>query len=201
MSKNISEKTLQDLEFTTILTQISEFCISSLGKEKVSEIKPIVGKQKLLRELYLVDEYLSSFVSDNRIPNHGFDNILESIKRLAIENSFLETDAFLKIATTSNTVNEHIKFFKKFEVQFPTFYQLTQNIEFTTYINDEIKKIIEISGEVKNNASSELKQIRRSINNVRGKIGASFSSALSKAIAAGYLDDINLLKKSMPLFY
>ncbi len=190
MSKNISEKTLQDLEFKTILTQISEFCISSLGKEKVSEIKPIVGKQKLLRELYLVDEYLSSFVSDNRIPNHGFDNILESIKRLAIENSFLETDAFLKIATTSNTVNEHIKFFKKFEVQFPTFYQLTQNIEFTTYINDEIKKIIEISGEVKNNASSELKQIRRSINNVRGKIGASFSSALSKAIAAGYLDDI-----------
>lgn len=190
MSKNISEKTLQDLEFTTVLTQISEFCISSLGKEKVSEIKPIVGKQKLLRELYLVDEYLSSFESDNRIPNHGFDNILESIKRLAIENSFLETDAFLKIATTSNTVNEHIKFFKKFEVQFPTFYQLTQNIEFTTYINDEIKKIIEISGEVKNNASSELKQIRRSINNVRGKIGASFSSALSKAIAAGYLDDI-----------
>jgi DNA mismatch repair protein MutS2 len=190
LSKNISEKTLQDLEFTTILTQISEFCISSLGKEKVSEIKPIVGKQKLLRELYLVDEYLSSFVSDNRIPNHGFDNILESIKRLAIENSFLETDAFLKIATTSNTVNEHIKFFKKFEVQFPTFYQLTQNIEFTTYINDEIKKIIEISGEVKNNASSELKQIRRSINNVRGKIGASFSFALSKAIAAGYLDDI-----------
>jgi len=190
LSKNISEKTLQDLEFKTILTQISEFCISSLGKEKVSEIKPIVGKQKLLRELYLVDEYLSSFVSDNRIPNHGFDNILESIKRLAIENSFLETDAFLKIATTSNTVNEHIKFFKKFEVQFPTFYQLTQNIEFTTYINDEIKKIIEISGEVKNNASSELKQIRRSINNVRGKIGASFSSALSKAIAAGYLDDI-----------
>jgi len=109
---------------------------------------------------------------------------------LAIENSFLETDAFLKIATTSNTVNEQIKFFKKFEIQFPTFYQLTQNIEFTTYINDEIKKIIEISGEVKNNASSELKQIRRSINNVRGKIGASFSSALSKAIAAGYLDDI-----------
>ena len=190
MSKNISEKTLQDLEFTTVLTQISEFCISSLGKEKVSEIKPIVGKQKLLRELYLVDEYLSSFESDNRIPNHGFYNISESIKRLAIENSFLETDAFLKIATTSNTVNEQIKFFKKFEVQFPTFYQLTQNIVFTTYINDEIKKIIEISGEVKNNASSELKQIRRSINNVRGKIGASFSSALSKAIAAGYLDDI-----------
>ena len=190
MSKKISEKTLQDLEFTTVLQQISEFCISGLGKEKVAEIKPIHQKNQLLKELKLVDEYLTSFESDNRIPNHGFDNITESVKRLAIENSFLETDAFLKIASTSLTVNELLKFFKKFEIQFPTFFEISQEIEFTKFIDDEIKKIIEISGEVKNNASSELKQIRRNINNVRGKIGASFSSALSKAIAAGYLDDI-----------
>ena len=88
------------------------------------------------------------------------------------------------------TVNELIKFFKKFEVQFPTFYKRSQKIEFTSYIDDEIKKIIDNSGEVKNNASSVLKQIRREINNIRGKIGASFSSALSKSNAAGYLDDI-----------
>ncbi|NVJ87832.1 MAG: DNA mismatch repair protein MutS [Flavobacteriaceae bacterium] len=190
MSKNISEKTLQDLEFSTVLQQISEFCISSLGKESVFEITPISNKGNLLKELNLVDEYLTSFETDNRIPNHGFDNISESIKRLAIENSFLETEAFLKIATTSATVNELIKFFKKFEIQFPAFFELSQNIEFTNYIINEIRDIIEPSGEVKNNASSELKQIRRSINNIRGKIGASFSSALSKAASAGYLDDI-----------
>ena len=190
MSKNISEKTLQDLEFSTVLQHISEFCISGLGKQRVLETKPIPSRKYLFKELHLVDEYLSSFQNENRIPNHGFDNISESVKRLAIENSFIETDAFLKIAATSLTVNEHIKFFKKFQVLFPTFFKLTQSIEFTTYVDDEIKRIIDISGEVKNNASSALKQIRRDINNVRGKIGASFSSALSKAVAAGYLDDI-----------
>lgn len=190
MSKNISEKTLQDLEFSTVLQHISEFCISGLGKERVLETKPIPSRKYLFRELHLVDEYLSSFQNENRIPNHGFDNISESVKRLAIENSFIETDAFLKIAATSLTVNEQIKFFKKFQVLFPTFFKLTQSIEFTTYVDDEIKRIIDISGEVKNNASSALKQIRRDINNVRGKIGASFSSALSKAVSAGYLDDI-----------
>ena len=190
MSKNISEKTLQDLEFSTVLQHISEFCISGLGKQRVLETKPIYSRKYLFKELHLVDEYLSSFQNENRIPNHGFDNISESIKRLAIENSFIETDAFLKIAATSLTVNEQIKFFKKFQVLFPTFYKLTQGIEFTTYVDDEIKRIIDISGEVKNNASSALKQIRRDINNVRGKIGSSFSSALSKAVAAGYLDDI-----------
>lgn len=190
MNTNISDKTLQDLEFSTVLQHITEFCISGLGKEKVLEIIPIRNKRQLFKELNLVDEYVSSFESENRVPNHNFDNISSSIKRLAIENSFIETDAFLKIATTSLTVNELIKFFKKFQIQFPAFYELSQKIEFTTYIDDEIKKIIEISGEVKNNASSTLKQLRKDINNVRGKIGASFSSALSKSIAAGYLDDI-----------
>ena len=187
---NISEKTLQDLEFSTVLQQVAEFCISGLGKEKVAQIQPISNKEILFTELNLVNEYLSSFQSENRFPNHSFDVIAEPIKRLAIENSFIETSAFLKIATTSLTVNELIKFFKKLKVQFPTFFELTQEIECTTFIDDEIKKLIDISGEVKNNASSVLKQIRKDINHVRGKIGASFSSALSKAIASGYLDDI-----------
>jgi DNA mismatch repair protein MutS2 len=190
LSKNISDKTLQDLEFSTVLQHVSQFCLTGLGKEKVLEIKPIHNKKELIKELFLVDEYLTSFTSENRIPNHNFDNIIESVKRLAIENSFIETEAFLKIATTSLTVNELIKFFKKFQIQFPTFYKVSSEIEFTTYIDDEIKKIIDISGEVKNNASSVLKQVRKDINNVRGKIGASFTSALSKSISAGYLDDI-----------
>ena len=190
MYKSISKKTLQDLEFSTVLQHISNHCITGLGKESVREIKPIHSRKKLFVELHMVHEYLSSFESENRVPNHGFDTITESIKRLAIENSFLETAAFLKIAATSLTVNELIKFFKKFQLQFPTFYTRSQKIEFTTYINDEIKKIIDISGEVKNNASPVLKQIRRDINSIRGKIGASFSSALSKSVAAGYLDDI-----------
>ena len=190
MNTNISKKTLQDLEFSTVLHHISEHCISGLGKDTVREIQPIIGRKQLFLELYLVNEYLSSFQSENRVPNHGFDAISESVKRLKIENSFIETSEFLKIAATSLTVNEHLKFFKKLQLQFPTFFVLSQKVEFTTYINDEIKRIIDISGEVKNNASSVLKQVRRDINNIRGKIGASFSSSLSKAIAAGYLDDI-----------
>ena len=190
MNIDISDKTLQDLEFSTVLQHIAEHCISGLGKERVLATTPISSKQKLFKELGLVNEYLSSFQSDNIIPNHGFDNVTNNIKRLKIENSFLEPEAFLKIASTSLIVNQHIKFFKKFNVYFPTFFAMSQKIEFTTYIDDEIKMVIEKSSEVKSNASPALKQIRKDINHVRGKIGASFNSALSKSIAAGYLDDI-----------
>ena len=190
MNTNISNKTLQDLEFTTVLNHIADYCISSLGKERVLEITPINYKKGLFKELNLVNEFLSSFQSENRIPNHGFYNVINNVKHLKIENSFIETEAFLRLASMSLTVNEHIKFFKKFNIQFPTFFAVSQKIEFTTYIDDEIKKIIELSGEVRNNASPTLKQIRKDINHVRGKIGASFTSALSKSIGAGFLDDI-----------
>ena len=187
---HITDKTLYDLEFATVLQHISAHCVSGLGKDKVLEIAPIKNKKELFTELHLVNEYLSSFLSENRVPNHSFDNINNSVKRLAIENSFLDTEAFLKIAATSVTVNELIKFFDKFKEQFPVFFEKTQKIECTPFIENEIKNIIEISGEVKNNASTHLKQIRKDISAIRGKIGTSFSSALSKAAGAGYLDDI-----------
>ncbi|CAM1340739.1 endonuclease MutS2 [Tenacibaculum amylolyticum] len=190
MKKNISEKTLQDLEFTKVLEQVGDFCISELGKESVFKILPFQNTQKLFFELNLVSEYLASFENENRIPNHGFDNINASIKRLNIENSYLEPEAFLKIATTSETVNELKKFLKKFADYYPTLFELSETIEYTTIVVNAIQKIITSYGEVADNASPTLKQIRRSINNIRGKISESFSRALSSNIASGYLDDI-----------
>jgi len=190
LAKNISEKTVQDLEFTTVLTHVAEFCISELGKEKTLAITPIDEREELHQELNLVNEYVSSFISENRIPNHGFENISQEIFTLNIENSFLEAAAFLKIATVSETVNELLKFFKKFETYFPTIHQVSQEIEFTNIIIEAISKIITSYGEVANNASTILKEIRKEIAKIRGKIGESFTKDLSKYAAAGYLDDI-----------
>ncbi|RKF03265.1 DNA mismatch repair protein MutS2 [Tenacibaculum lutimaris] len=190
MKTSISEKTLQDLEFTTVLEQVATHCISSLGKDKTMLIQPILNKKKLFFELNMVNEYLASFENENRIPNHYFENISEEIKRLAIENSFLETDGFLKLAAVSETVNELKKFLKKFETYYPSLFILSDEIEFTSFIVDNIKKIITPYGEVADNASATLKQIRKDIGAVRGKISESFSRALSKNLSSGYLDDI-----------
>ena len=190
MNIHISEKALQDLEFTTVIQQVATFSISELGKKQVLETLPFSNKKRLLRELEFTNEYLSSFESDNRIPNHGFDNIYEQIKRLTIEDSYIETESFLKIASTSETIKELKKYFKKFHTYFPQLSILSENVDFIQEIIDDIKKVISPYGEVVDNASPELRKIRRSISGLNGKIGQSFSSALSKAKASGYLDDI-----------
>lgn len=190
MKTNISEKTLQDLEFTTVLEQVAEFCISDLGKTKTAKLEPITVKEQMFFELHMVNEYVSSFENENRIPNHGFEDITEATQRLAIENSYLDTETFLQIASVTETVNELKKFLKKFKEYYPNIFKLGDEIEYTTFVSDTISKIITSYGKVADNASPTLKQLRKGINSVRGKISESFSHALTRSIASGYLDDI-----------
>lgn len=190
MRIHISEKVLKDLEFTTVLQQVTEFCISDLGKQSILSIQPIENKELLIKELNATNEYLASFESENRVPNHRFDNLYEQIKRLAIDNSYIETNYFLKIASTTETIGELKKFFKKFQEQCPTLFEFSEKIDFHKEIITEIKKVVSGYGDVLDNASVALRRIRKDKNAIHGKIGQSFSSALAGAKASGYLDDI-----------
>ena len=190
MNTQISEKTLQDLEFPTVLQQVAVHCNTLLGKEKVEAIIPFSNKESLFTELALVNEYLASYQNENRIPNHVFEDCTIELQRLTIENSFLETDAFLTIAALSETMTVLKKFLEKFKSYYPTLAQHVAIIEYTIHTAQAITQIITPQATVADQASPVLKQLRKDSSHIRGKIGASFSSALSKANAAGYLDDI-----------
>ena len=186
----ISQKTLTDLEFQTVLSTISEYCVTQMGFEKVLAISPFKNEELLLNELLETSEYLSSFTNNNALPKHSFDEITLDLKLLAIENSFLETATFKKIASLSETVNTLLLFLKKFNDYYPKLYLKSQNIEYTKSIIQKIDAVLDKYGEIKNEASSELAIIRKQLQIVRGKINQSFSIALSDYNSLGYLDDI-----------
>ncbi|HKK12835.1 MAG TPA: hypothetical protein VJ945_08375, partial [Flavobacteriaceae bacterium] len=175
---NIHEKTLQDLDFDTVLEQVSQYCITDLGKNRVLDIRPFKTGEALLDELNLTNEYLSSFYNENRIPSHGFEPLTKELQLLNIENSFLETSGFKKIESISTTCNEILKFLKTFQEYYPTLFNYASAIEITNVLIDEINKIIDRFGDVKDNASANLQSLRHSINSVKGKINQSFATAL-----------------------
>ncbi|WP_027136540.1 endonuclease MutS2 [Gaetbulibacter saemankumensis] len=187
---HINEKTLQDLEFPTVLYQVSEYCITPLGNEKALQISPYRTKEELMDSLQLTNEYLSSFYNDNRIPNHSFDTIEKEIKLLKIENTYLEVFSLRKIAAISVTSNEIITFLKKFEEYYPGLSSYASHIEVTKIIIEKINGIVDRFGDIKNSASPLLADLRQSINNVKGKINQSFVTALNTYHGLDYLDDI-----------
>ncbi|HEX9979171.1 MAG TPA: DNA mismatch repair protein MutS [Flavobacterium sp.] len=187
---SITEKTLQDLQFPTILETLSAICNTEIGKEKAAEIKPFRNRDTLMDALQMTSEYLSSFQNNNAIPNHGFDPVTAEIKFLNIEDSFLDASSFKKIASLSDTSNTLLKFFKKFNDYYPQLNLRASVVPFTTEIVLKIEEVIDKYGEIKDDASPELLGIRREMNNVRAKVNQSFVTALSHYNGLNYLDDI-----------
>lgn len=187
---SITEKTLQDLEFNTVLETIAGRCNTDIGEAKAMAITPFKNKEELLINLKQTSEYLSSFSNNNAIPNHGFENINYELKFLAIEDSFLEVGSFKKIANLSETAITLIQFLKKFEDYYPNLHQKASQIDIVKLIIQRIDEVVDKFGIIKDNASPDLVDIRRNINVVRGKINQSFGMALSQYNSLGYLDDI-----------
>lgn len=186
----IHSKTLRDLEFPTVCEQVSALCTTDKGKERALALKPKRSYRKTMISLHQTNEYVNSKLQESAIPNHGFDPIDNELKMLAIEQTILETGSFRKIGSISETVNTHLRFFKKYGELYPNLAMLVQETEYTTIIVDAINAVIDRFGEIKDDASPLLKQIRQQINVVKGRINSSFASALSTYNNYGYLDEI-----------
>ena len=187
---SITEKTLQDLQFPTVLESIASGCNTDLGKEKALQIVPFKEKSVLMQSLWETSEYVSSFQNNNAVPNHGFDSVAHEIKFLAIEDSFLEAGSFRKIATLSETTNILLQFFRKFDDYYPNLNSKSSSVLLTKEIIQKIDEVVDKYGEIRDNASPDLLQIRRDMNVIRGKVNQSFGVALTQYNGLGYLDDI-----------
>ena len=186
----LPKKTLEDLEFFEVTEQISDFAITPMGKASCIALEPMADRDTMLKELHSVSEYLASFDNDNRIPNHGFEDLSPAFKLLKIENSVLEITAFRNIAAASHTVNTLLVFLNKFKTYYPSLLSLGSEIEINKEIKKEIDSVIDRFGEVRDNASEDLNNLRKQIQALKGKISQSFNKALSHYQNLDYLDDI-----------
>ena len=188
--QQIQTKALQDLEFPTVLEQLRARCNTELGKKAVLELLPIQDKDNLRTILGQTSEYLASFENDNRIPNHGFDDIDKELQLLKIENTTLELSGFKKIAALCTQLVTHKKFFKKFKEYYPLLFEYTEQFEALPGIPQDIDAVIDKFGAVRDDASLDLKHIRQQIGQVHGKINQSFGVAMTRYQSADFLDEI-----------
>jgi DNA mismatch repair protein MutS2 len=188
--KKISEKSITDLEFDIVLEQAAARCTTELGKSSLLKLRPHTSLSRVQIEIERVNEYNQSFTSEYNIPNHGFESIDKALDLLSIENSKIEIDLFQHIAHLAKTAQTLIRFFKKTKIFFPKLYKFGEDIPIEKSISNEVGRVIDRFGEVRNQASDSLAVIRKQMDHVRGKISQSFGSAMGKYQSSGFLDDI-----------
>ena len=184
------KKTIEDLEFKEVLQQVASFAITPLGKAHCLALTPQFEAEICLAELQKVAEFTASFDNENRIPNHGFEDVSSAFPLLKIENSVLEIQSFRDFAANATTTHILLQFFKKFKTYYPQLYALGADLPLEKDIKSEVDSVIDRFGEIHNNASENLYQIRKQLQGLRGKISSSFNKALTHYNNLGYLDDI-----------
>lgn len=184
----VSQQTLKDLEFPKILEKISEFAFNRGTAERILKLTPYDNPAYLVQDLKTVNEYLSGFQSENQIPFSEFYYMSEFLPKLEIENYYLDVENFFQIKSNALQIKEITKFFKKFEEYFPELNSLISEIVYQKEIVDEIDKVFNRHGEIKDNASPELHEIRKKIKHISGRISELFKKAIIHNLE--FLDNI-----------
>ena len=180
---------LNELEFPKLLEEITPYAYSPRVAEKISNIKPFPQKEAefLLKK---TSEFLSSYESENYIPFDEYEDIEEPLKLMLIENFRLEASAFLRIRKITEQIGKLQSFFPKFSENFPNLEEEIKGLEFRKEIIDKISAVFNRFGEVKNEASPLLKEIRESISIAKKNIQENFNKSLNHYAQQDFLDEI-----------
>ena len=180
---------LNELEFPKLLEEITPYVYSPRVAEKISNIQPLPQKEAefLLKK---TSEYLSSYESENYIPFDEYEDIEEPLKLMLIENFRLEASAFLRIRKITEQIGKLQSFFPKFSENFPNLEEEIKGLEFRKEIIDKISAVFNRFGEVKNEASPLLKEIRESISIAKKNIQENFNKSLNHYAQQDFLDEI-----------
>lgn len=172
--------------FDTIRELLNDACLSSLGQEYVSRIKPTDDDAQLDKLLNQTNEFLSILNNDISFPESNYLDVSDLLAKAAIVNIFLTEEEFYDLKVSLTTIFKCLVFFKKHELDYPYLTAASAGISLDEEVIKSIEQIIDERGTVRDNASDRLGKIRKEIIKNQSKARKSIDSILKNARKEGY---------------
>lgn len=152
------------LEFDRVRDILASLASSPLGRERILVLAPLPEVEQVLR----VSRRTSEMAELLREPSGGFpiwglQDIREELKRATIEGAVLEGEELLRIADTLSVAKAIRDFVAKRKEKYPLLHGIAQGLSTFADIESSIARAIDKDGEVRNDATAELKQIRQAM--------------------------------------
>lgn len=185
----MNEKVLRVLEFQKIITKLADCASSAPGKQLCIDLVPSADLDKIIKEQTETSHALSRLFQKGSISFSGNKNIMGFVKALEI-GSILSASELLMIANALECAN-HIKSYGRSERDDSASDSLTayfDALEPLTPLSNEIRRCILSEDEICDDASSNLKHIRRSMALTNDKIHTQLTNMVNKSYRS-YLQD------------
>ncbi len=183
-------QTLKDLEFNIITEWLENFCIGKSAQSKIRKLVPTSNFTKLEFELKQLDELRQIRIVNDTFPAIDFEELEEEIKLLNIEDAVISIEGFRRIYQASDLINRLLKFFDLRNNRYPLLAKILKNCEYNEEINKRIDEIFDRAGNVKDDASPKLAEIRHRIKALRNQINRNFEREMRKLLKDKILGDV-----------
>ena len=176
------------IDFKFIRTRLKNLCGSDLGAELVDEVYFMTDLKLLQRVLSLTDEF-ASIVREDGLPIGAISDLRHRLKQLSVEGTFWEAAEYQGLYHSLASLEKIVSYFShKEEMDFPTAKRFLEKAPATTHITQPINAVLDKTGEIKDNATIELLQIRQGLKRMQRSIARKMESVIKKEKASGLID-------------
>lgn len=180
----------QKLGFEKIKEQLILRCSTNYAKERVRGEKVSHNARTIGKRLSLTDEMRLICMFESSFPQSGFIDSIEFLKPLEVEYSSITLENMNRLYTFVENLKGVLNFFRTCkEGAYLNLKAMAEPIAFFPEISRRIEAIVDRFGEVRDNASMELYNIRKSLREKEGSISRKIQAILRKAQEEGLADE------------
>lgn len=173
--------------FDTLRSLLTEKCGSHSGRELATSMSFSGDPQEVRRRLKQTAEMVSLIKESAPVPGSVIYDVAPWLTELRAEGNFLPAASLYKLGVMLDTLAQLGSFFSKGKPNSatPALDSLFGHLAGFSHIVSEINRCVDRHGEVKDNASDGLYQVRRSIRSATGSIQSAMRGVMDRAKSAG----------------
>lgn len=185
----MNEKALHILEYDKIISRLTDFASSPLGKERCRQLTPMTDLSEINKAQEETEDAVARLLRKNRVTFQGNYDLFRTIKNLELGAS-LNASELLKIAALSECAQAVKDYGKKEREDEPddSLTGLFDSLKTLPALAREIRRCIISEEEISDDASSTLRKIRQSKINTGEKIHTQLNKMVSDTYRT-YLQD------------
>lgn len=186
----MDKKTYTSLEYNKIIDRLSEFAYSAMAKELCRSLEPLsdINTIELLQNQ--TADALSMIWKSGSISFSGIHDIRASLKRLDIGGTLNQTE-LLHISSLLDVTLKIKNYSRNDDVDSSenSLSEMFYSLDPLNPLNHEIKRCIISESEISDDASPELRTIRRKISGANDQIHSQLNSMVNSSSIRTYLQD------------
>ncbi len=178
------------LEFDKIQRKLIEKAATRLGKEKAENIDIFKDINIISSKLEETEEAFKILAEIGEPPLGGIHKVSKEVD-FAVRGRMLNPGSILEVGDTLRAARNLDNFYKKNKEDFKykTIENLITNLSSNKWLEDKIENAIISEEEISDNASSDLKKIRKKIDDKNSSIRSKLNSIISSSDNQKYLQD------------